>query len=95
MPPVRRATPSRRGYRRPRRLVYQVIGWGVLVLAALGLLVSQTIVVPPRMWFLGLARAMGASRAQIAFDVQAQLLRPSTLSTSSSRRCPDRERGIA
>lgn len=48
------------------KLVYTIIGWGVLVLGGLGLLVAELIVVRDRMWFLGLARAVGARARQVA-----------------------------
>lgn len=41
------------------RLVYGVIGWGVLLLGGLGLLVAELIVVRDRTWFFGLVRAVG------------------------------------
>lgn len=47
-------------------MVYRIIGWGVLLLAGIGLLVSQSILVAQRMWFFGLARALGSTRRQIA-----------------------------
>lgn len=47
-------------------LVYRLIGWATVLLAALGLLVSQSILVGQRMWFFGLMRAIGAPRRQIA-----------------------------
>lgn len=47
-------------------MVYRIIGWGVLLLAGIGLLVSQSILVSQRMWFFGLARALGSTRRQIA-----------------------------
>lgn len=47
-------------------VVYRIIGWGTLLLAGIGLLVGQLILVSQRMWFFGLARALGASRLQIA-----------------------------
>lgn len=42
------------------KAVYSLIGWGVLLLAGLGILVSQMIVLKGRSWFYGLARAFGA-----------------------------------
>jgi ABC-type antimicrobial peptide transport system permease subunit len=48
------------------KLVYGIIGWGVLILGGLGLLVAELIVVRDRMWFLGLARAIGARARQVA-----------------------------
>lgn len=41
-------------------LVYNIIRWGVLTLAGLGLLVVQLLAVRQRSWFYGLARAIGA-----------------------------------
>lgn len=55
------------------KVVYGLIGWGVLGLAALGLLVAEMIVVRERMWFFGLARAVGARAAQIAALVLADI----------------------
>lgn len=48
------------------RLVYGVIGWGILALGALGLLVAEIIVVRDRSWFFGLARALGGRGSHIA-----------------------------
>lgn len=48
------------------RLVYGIIGWGVLILGGLGLLVAEMIVVRDRTWFFGLARAVGARSRHIA-----------------------------
>ena len=47
-------------------LVYGIIAWAFLVLAGFGLLVAETIVVRDRMWFFGLARAVGARGRDIA-----------------------------
>jgi hypothetical protein len=47
-------------------LVYGIIAWAFLVLAGLGLLVAETIVVRDRMWFFGLSRAVGARGRDIA-----------------------------
>ncbi len=47
-------------------VVYGVIAWAVLVLAGLGLLIAETIVVRDRMWFFGLSRAVGARGRDIA-----------------------------
>ncbi len=55
-------------------LVYQIIGWGVLLLAGLGLLVAELIVVRQRMWFFGLARAIGARSRHIATLVLVDVL---------------------
>lgn len=46
--------------------VYAAIGWGVVLLAGLALLVAQSIRVQQRLWFFGLARALGAGRRDIA-----------------------------
>ncbi|WP_203336267.1 FtsX-like permease family protein [Nocardioides limicola] len=55
------------------KTIFAVIGWGVLGLGALGLLVSQLIVVRDRMWLFGLAMALGARRTHIAFLVWAEV----------------------
>ncbi|MGO1400828.1 MAG: FtsX-like permease family protein [Flaviflexus sp.] len=55
-------------------LVYGIIGWGVLVLGALGVLVAESISVRQRTWFYGLARALGARRYQIGFLVLLEVL---------------------
>lgn len=47
-------------------LVYGIVAWAFLVLAGLGLLVAETIVVRDRMWFFGLARAVGARGRDVA-----------------------------
>ncbi|MDR0504954.1 MAG: ABC transporter permease, partial [Bifidobacteriaceae bacterium] len=47
-------------------VVYGIIGWGVMLLGALGLLVATLISVRNRLWFFGLARAVGARTRQIA-----------------------------
>lgn len=56
------------------RVVYGVIGWGVLLLGALGLLVAELVVVRDRMWLYGLARAMGATAGEIASLVVLDIL---------------------
>lgn len=48
------------------RLVYALIAWGVLLLGGLGVLVAQLMMLRDRTWFFGLARAMGATPADIA-----------------------------
>jgi hypothetical protein len=48
------------------RVVYLVIGWGVIILGGLGLLVAELIVVRDRTWFFGLARALGAGGRHVA-----------------------------
>lgn len=47
------------------KLVYDIIGWGVLVLGGLGLLVSELTSVRHRTWFFGLARAVGARSSHV------------------------------
>lgn len=56
------------------KVVYAIIGWGVIVLGGLGLLVSELIVVRDRMWFFGLARAVGARSGHIASLIFADVL---------------------
>jgi len=56
------------------KLVYALIGWGVLTLGGLGLLVSEMIVVRERTWFFGLARAVGARSKHIAALIFADIL---------------------
>lgn len=53
--------------------IFGVIGWGVLLLGALGLLVSQLIVVRDRMWFFGLSRALGAGRRHVVVLVLVEV----------------------
>lgn len=56
------------------KTIFGVLGWGVLLLGALGLLVSQLIVVRDRMWFFGLSTALGARRSHIALLVCVEVL---------------------
>jgi hypothetical protein len=56
------------------RLVYGLIGWGVLLISGIGLLVAELIVLRDRTWFFGLARAVGARRWSIAWLVIADIL---------------------
>jgi len=56
------------------KLVYAIIGWGVLILGGLGLLVSELIAVRNRSWFFGLARAVGARSKHIASLIFADIL---------------------
>jgi putative ABC transport system permease protein len=56
------------------KLVYALIGWGILVLGGLGLLVSELITVRNRTWFFGLARAVGASTRDIAALIVADIV---------------------
>lgn len=55
------------------KLVYSLISWGVLALSGLALLVAELIVVRERMWFFGLARALGARSRHIAALVLADV----------------------
>lgn len=55
------------------RVVYNIIGWGVLLLGALGLGAAELIVVRGRSWFYGLSRAVGARRSQIVQLVVADI----------------------
>lgn len=56
------------------KTIFGVLGWGVLLLGALGLLVSQLIVVRDRMWLFGLSVALGARRTHIAILVCVEVL---------------------
>lgn len=56
------------------RLVYKLIGWGVLVVGGIGVLVAELIVLRDRTWFFGLARAMGARRWSVAWLVLADIV---------------------
>lgn len=56
------------------RLVYGLIGWGVLVVGGIGVLVAELIVLRDRTWFFGLARAVGARRWSVAWLVLADIL---------------------
>jgi hypothetical protein len=51
------------------KLVYSLIGWGVLLVSGLGLLVAELIVLRDRTWFFGLTRALGARRQDVAWLV--------------------------
>jgi len=66
------------------KLVYAIIGWGVLVLGGLGLLISELIVVRDRMWFIGLARAVGARTRHIAALIVTDVLSVLTAGTALS-----------
>lgn len=55
------------------KIVYSIIGWGVLILGGLGLLVAELIVVRDRTWFFGLARALGARGRHIVALVFADV----------------------
>jgi ABC-type antimicrobial peptide transport system permease subunit len=48
------------------RIVYGIIGWGILLIVGLGILVAQLVVLRDRTWLLGLSRAVGARKADIA-----------------------------
>lgn len=56
------------------RLVYALIGWGVLVIGGIGVLVAELIVLRDRTWFFGLARAVGARRWIVAWLILADIL---------------------
>lgn len=56
------------------KLVYGLIGWGVLLVSGLGLLIAQLIVLRDRTWFYGLSRAVGARRLDIARLVLADIV---------------------
>lgn len=56
------------------KTIFGVLGWGVLLLGALGLLVSQLIVVRDRMWLFGLSVALGARRTHVAVLVCVEVL---------------------
>lgn len=49
--------------------VYRTLGWAVVLLAGLALLVAQTIRMQQRLWFFGLARAVGARARDVAVVV--------------------------
>lgn len=51
------------------RFVYQLIGWGVVLLAAAGILTVQLVIVRGRMWLFGLSRALGGRRAHVVILV--------------------------
>lgn len=48
------------------KLVYAIIGWGVLLVSGLGLLAAELLVLRDRTWFFGLSRAVGARKSAIA-----------------------------
>lgn len=56
------------------RLVYGLIAWGVLLLIGLGLLIAQLFALKDRAWLLGLARAVGARRSDLAMLVVAEVV---------------------
>ena len=56
------------------RLVYALIGWGVLTIGGIGVLVAELIVLRDRTWFFGLARAVGARRWNVAWLILADIL---------------------
>lgn len=66
-------------------ITYGLISWGVLTLAGIALLAVQVIVARQRSWFYGLARALGATRRQIAIllsvDAALVLLAASALAS--------------
>jgi hypothetical protein len=56
------------------KLVYAIVGWGVLLVSGLGLLAAELIVLRDRTWFFGLARAVGARRKEIAVLIVIDIL---------------------
>lgn len=70
------------------RMVYTIIGWGVLVLGGIGLLVAELVTMRERTWLVGLARALGARprhvTALVLGDVALILLAGTTLALSGS-----------
>ncbi|WP_431836134.1 FtsX-like permease family protein [Cellulomonas sp. Y8] len=56
------------------KVVYGVIGWGVLALGAISVLVAELIVVRQRTWFFGLVRALGGRGRHIAALVLVDVL---------------------
>lgn len=56
------------------KLVYGLIGWGVLLISGLGLLVAELIVLRDRTWFFGLARAVGARRGDVAMLIMIDIV---------------------
>lgn len=55
-------------------LVYNLIGWGVLLISGLGILVAELIVLRDRTWYFGLTRAVGARKADVAWMVFADIV---------------------
>ncbi len=56
------------------RLVYGLIGWGVLLVSGLGVLIAELIVLRDRTWYFGLVRAVGARRSDVAALVVADIV---------------------
>lgn len=56
------------------RVMYGIIGWGILGVSMIGLLISENIVVRQRSWFFGLIRSMGASRLRVGCLVLIDVL---------------------
>jgi FtsX-like permease family len=56
------------------RLVYALIGWGVLLVGGLGILVTEMIVLRDRTWYFGLVRAVGARKRDVAGMVLADIV---------------------
>lgn len=56
------------------RLVYAIIGWGIVLIVGLGILVTQLVVLRDRTWLLGLARAVGARKNDIAMLVAVDVI---------------------
>lgn len=55
------------------KVVYGIIGWGVLSLVAIGLLVTELVSVGQKLWFFGLAMTLGAKRRHIFALVFGQI----------------------
>lgn len=61
------------------RLVYGLIAWGILLLIGLSVLVAQLFMLRDRTWLLGLARAVGARRQDLAALVAAEVIGVTTI----------------
>lgn len=61
--------------------VYRALGWAVVLLAGLALLVAQTIRMQQRLWFFGLARAVGARARDVALVVLVETVAVLVLGT--------------
>lgn len=51
------------------RAIYSAIGWGVVLLAGVGILITQLVITRSRMWLFGLARALGARPHEVVLLV--------------------------
>lgn len=61
------------------RLVYGLIGWGILLVVGLGILVAQLVVLRDRTWLLGLSRAVGARRSDLGLLVALDVMMTVTI----------------